>query len=279
MAAEKNSRKNRMIIPLVLVLALAATCAAFSGVYAKYIKTVDDKTGEIFSKVMYFESDYLSEAGKSYTISGDSVTFRLMNYPDELRVSELDVKYTVEVKDSAGNVDNSVSVTNGSNELKCENENGDPKKSYEEVKISNLKRGQTYTVTAVGENGYKKTLTATFTVQETENNVFKSVKQTEHYVLLTVWTQNVKGAATISVPNGLIPDNTDPILKDVKTGTESNPATFTDEDSFSEEYSSRTYRFFIPENDNKNYTADDFIVTVIFEEDGVQETVTAGTQP
>lgn len=233
--------KNRIIVPLLLILVLTVILVTLGGVYAKYIKAGSTDPIQVTSKNMYFTSDYLTEDGAEYTITGDKVTFQLRNYPDALRTSELNVEYTVTVSGGA-----TVKIKPEGQSEFSDGESGElssTKSCYVDVEISGLKSGQTYTVTAVGKNGFEQTLSATFTVKAAENQVFYRVEQTDYYVLLTVWTQNVKGDATISLPTGLIPDNTDSILSGVKTGQGS----FTDLSSFKDNmYSSRTYRFFKP---------------------------------
>ena len=245
----KKGMGKRIILPLLLILVSVAILATFSGVYAKYVKTLHKQQGLVTSQVMYFESDYLSAEGAEYTISGESVTFELRNFPDALRVSELPVTYEVSVDNGATIKINGNEVTTGTLAANS--------KQTAAVEISGLQRGKTYTVTATGKNGFVRTLSATFTVQAAETQVFKRVEQTEHYVLLTVWTQDVTGTATIQPPANLIPDNTDPILAGFATG-----ASITDNQSFAAPYSSRTYRFFIPQGDTAKYTADSFTVTV-----------------
>ncbi len=248
----KKGMGKRIILPLLLILVSVAILATFSGVYAKYVKTLHKQQGLVTSQVMYFESDYLRAEGAEYTISGDSVTFELRNYPDALRVSELPVTYEVSVTGGATIKINSDAVTAG--EFAA---NGMQQTAT--VEISGLQRGQTYTVTATGKNGFVRTLSATFNVQAAETQVFKRVEQTEHYVLLTVWTQDVSAvSATIEFPEGLLPDNTDPLMKDVTA----NSRNFEDKDSFATPYSSRTYRFFISNTDTTKYSADSFTVTV-----------------
>ena len=250
MSGKTKSGFGKYAVCILFALILAATVSSFGVVFARYAKQHESAEGVVTSQNMYFRSDYLSEQGEAYTISSDSVTFRLMNYPDALRVSEIDVKYTITVTGGAytlsksNNDDNNVLSASG--------------KNYVDITLSGLERGKTYTVTAVGTNGYKTTLSATFTVKAEEKQVFKSVEQTDYYVLLTVWTQSVTGTATISVPEDLIPDNTDPILRNVTTETEN----FTDAQSFTQGYSSRTYRFFLKNGDTTSYTAESFTVTI-----------------
>lgn len=256
--ANKKRKLYRILIPLLVVLVLAAVLGAFGGVFAKYMS--EDKAAEelVTSKHMYFASDYLTAQGAAYTISGNSVTVQLRNYPDKLRISELDVAYTVTVKDSKGNAVNTVSNTSGT--LTAGNQ------QTVSVTVSGLERGESYTVTATGENGFSTTLSATFTVQAAEEGVFMSMEQTDYYVLLTVWTQDVTGDAYIVVPAGLLPDNTDPIMATAPKG-----APFTDAESFDVAYSSRTYRFF-KETQKTDYTLDQFNGVKVGDVDAVEGT-------
>ena len=247
----KNRKLHNILIPLLIVLALTVVLGAFGGAYAKYLRESKAAEELVSSQNMYFASDYLTEQGAAYTISGNSVTVQLRNYPDALRVSELDVGYSVTVKDSAGNAVNTVTVTNAQGTLTAGSQQS------VNVEISGLQGGQTYTVEATGSNGFSTTLSATFTVQAPETGVFMSMEQTDYYVLLTVWTQNVTGTATIQPPANLIPDNTDPILAGFATG-----AIITDSQSFAKAYSSRTYRFFISNTDTTKYSVNDFVVTI-----------------
>ena len=241
----KNSKKKAIIL-IVSAQALILLVSVLGGVYSKYVKEIDSGKGVVSSKSMYFESDYLTEKGASYNIASDSVNIPLMNYPDTLRVSELDVYYEVTVTPTA-------TLSEHSEVLRGNEQN------YVDIKISDMQPGQTYTVTATGKNGYERVLTATFTVNETDDdNVYMRVTQTEHYVLLTVMTQDVKGDTSIVFPSSLIPDKTDPLMSG-----EITDSTFNDTVSFNEKtYSSRTYRFFKESGDTTAYTVANFNVKV-----------------
>ena len=235
----KNRKLHRILIPLLIVLALTVVLGAFGGAYAKYIREEKVAEEQVSSKNMYFASDYLTEQGAAYTIWGNSVTIQLRNYPDALRESELDVNYRVSVDNGATVKIGDQAPTSGP----LEGTLTAGSRQTVNVVISGMQPGQTYTVVATGSNGFSTTLSATFTVQAAENGVFMSMEQTEYYVLLTVWTQNVSGGdqgAKIIVPAGLLPDNTDPIMQNVTAGS----SYFTDTESFDNPYSSKTYRFF-----------------------------------
>ena len=241
----KTGKKKAMIL-IVSALALVLLASILGGVYAKYVKEIESGKGVVSSKSMYFESDYLTEKGASYNIASNSVTIRLMNYPDSLRVSELNVYCEVTVTPAATLSKNSETLRGN-------------EQDYVDITISDMQPGQTYTVTATGKKGYERVLTATFTVNEIDDdNVYMRVTQTEHYVLLTVMTQDVKGDASIVFPSSLIPDKTDPLMSG-----EITDSTFNDTVSFNEKtYSSRTYRFFKESGDTTAYTVVHFNVNV-----------------
>lgn len=241
MIGDKAKRRTRRIAVLWIVLAVSVILSVSGAVLARYFKVFHTDKGVVTSKNMYFTSDYLTESGAEYNISSDSVTIQLMNYPDQLRVSDLEVTYTVTVEGGEYTLSNASGTLTAS------------EKSSTTFTVSNLERGKTYTVTAIGQGGYKTTLKATFTVAAPENHVYMRVTQNDYYVLLTVWTQKATGNATVTFPTTLLPDNTDPILRDVTQSSGS----FTDTESFEVEYSSRTYRFFKTDN-SMNYTTEHF---------------------
>lgn len=227
---------------LVVLVALIGTAI---GRYQRQIRS----EGYARAKEFYFTSDFLD--GRTHTITPEGTaaafTFTLGNHADDLRFSEVDITYEVTVTPGNG-----VTVHYGNTGKKLAN----GEKHDDKVTVEGLTPGETYTVTATGTGGYQKTLTATVKVLSTEPKVYKYLDTTSsEYVLLTVWAQGYRGSVTITPPpaKGLIPDNTDPVMKDVLTG-----AVITDTTSFSDDsgYSSHTYRFF-----GSGVTAADFAVT------------------
>ena len=102
-------------------------------------------------------------------------------------------------------------------------------------------------------------------------NIYKQLTNHGAYVLLTVWTENVKGDLSISVDKtGLIPDNTNPILADIhnfeagiykKLVAENS---IIDIQNFQNTYASYTYRFFV--DGEITLSVKDFLVII----DGVE---------
>ena len=277
---KKMSKSKRLYIVGVVIAALAIAIATIGGIAAKYIYQKDGEN-VVRAKEFYFTSDLLREDGAEYVLNSTatSVSFTLGNNFDAIRYSEDDIKYTVtvEVKDAndkEGKIEKTYALANGTLTGGSVQETSITLTD----KFDDLVKGKLYSVTAVGQTkdedgqGYKQTLTATFEVSDNEENVYKYVDTPNHaYILLTVWTKNVKGTAQITCGiEGLIPDNTDAVLQSVnnfvdgKYGTIETP--IEDAGSFVNTYSSRTYRFFI--DTATDVDAGDFGVKLI---DGAKE--------
>lgn len=136
---------QRNVKILIMVIVLLVCTLTVSIVAAKYI-TEKSSDGSIRASEFYFTSDFLD--GKTHTLvpGSTSITFTLGNHGDDLRYSEVDINYTVTITPEA----TAATVTNGTGILKKD------KISDASVTISDLKPGNTYTVTAVGKGGYEK---------------------------------------------------------------------------------------------------------------------------
>jgi len=237
---------------IVVLLLLLCGALLLGGVAAKYVR--EDYGKNVFAaKDFYFSSNLLTTDEAEYRLNAgtESVTFTLGNNADELRYAQDNIKYTV-------TIDNGASVSTPAGTL----ETGGV--STATITINGLKNGVTYTVTAVGEAGYKATLSASFTVSGNDENIYKHLNTSNRdYILLTVWTDNLKGDVKVDFPAGVIPDNTDPIMREVKNYGESGYGSgdFTDAVNFVETYSSYTYRFFV--KNSENISVNDFKVSII----------------
>lgn len=244
----KKARRKLPALVFVLVMLLAAT--GIWGVSAKYTQQ-QEGDALVKAKEFYFTSDLLMVGGKTYELSPGtgSVTFALRSRVDALRYSEDAVQYTVTA--SGG------TLSTASGTLSTEDA---------VITLSGLTDGGSYTVTAVGEAGYEKTLSATFVVKSGDTGIYKHLDTANGaYVLLTVWTKNSAGDVRITFPDGLIPDTTDPNLKNIVNfdGMNYKSAGF-DQEGW-EIYSSRTYRFF-KADPSGIFSAGDFSVTLNGEE-------------
>jgi hypothetical protein len=209
------------------------------GSIAKYIQQ-SQADGSVKAKLFYFTSDLLDDQTHELSSGTTSISFTVGNNADQLRYSNVAINYTVKVSNEAG--DTVYEKTDGSLTAS--------EKSIDTITVgseaSPLTAG-TYTVTVQGytgdadNSGYKKTLKAVFKIQSEPSTVnYELDISNSEYVLLTVWSQNYSGAVDITYPAGLIPDNTDSVMRSVTTDTN-----FTDSTTFSNsKYSSHVYRFF-----------------------------------
>ena len=244
-----------MIVIGLLLLVVSVSLTA--GVYARYVASAKSDNKQITAKKFYFTSNYLTENNHEYKLNAgtDSVTIDLYNYDCEnpALVSEVDCSYSVTVTPTK--VDNEVSVSADSYTALA-----DTTPKTLQITISGLDNGNSYkvTVTSTGgqydsttgkvNTGYVKTLSATFTVADTTDGFYMNVDDTTdpHYIVLTVWTENITGNVNVTFPEGLIPDSTNPILKGVKNYQDGNygAGIVTDAENFQTGYSSYSYRFF-----------------------------------
>lgn len=188
-------------------------------VSAKYIKQKDLNNNSAKAQEFYFESDLLD--GEEHEIvatknadgsTTGSVTIRLKNYADELRYSETAIEYTVSVKEMDADTDKMLadsSITNKSGTIATEGRHA------QDVTISGLEAGKTYTVTATTNNVYQKTLQGTIKVLAPDETVYTAVNDQTEYIEVTVWTTDYTGEVTLKYGDiGLIPDNTNEKMRD-----------------------------------------------------------------
>ena len=247
----KISRLN-----LILIISVLVTCVlgSIGAVVAKY---VSDREGDKFlsSKSFYFESDYLKEKNKAYSLNStqNGVDIKLYNFENEWRVSEVDTVYTVSVSSAdSGFLIDGESVT----EKTYSAEAGEIVTTT--VHLTGLTPGAKYEVSATANGGYTKTLSATFTVRDTEDGIYMNVSETSSYVLLTVFTEDSSGTVDVVFPAGLIPDATDPFLSGIDPNYDGESYLSGDFSFDIEAYSSRSFRFFKADN----YAAGEISVTV-----------------
>ena len=246
-------RRNGLAMGIFVLLVLVGT--AIGSTSAKYVKDAGPQQAVVRAKEFYFSSDLLKENGANYTLNPGtaSISFVLRNHDDELRYSESPIEYTVSVSGD-------VAVSSPSGTLSNDDIS---------ITISNLVDGQSYIVTATGEAGYTKTLSATFIVRNQSEGVYKYLEMDPSgaFVLLTVWTENKSGEVTIRFPDGLIPDTTDEVLAVIRNYKNGQYVANTDGSGISDDagildvYSSHTYRFF-QEDPFTDYSVEAFTVTV-----------------
>lgn len=244
-------RKRTIIITVLIVLLFTV-----GGVFAKYIYN-SGGMGLLSAKEFYFTSNLLTENTAKYVLNSKTteISFTLGNNADKLRFSQDDIKYSITVGCKSGDSYPEENIKYADSEQVLSGGSVDTTS----ITLKGLTMGETYTVTATGKAGYKQTLKAEFTVSDKEENVHMHLDTSnDAFVLLTVWTHNMTGPLTVITPAGLIPDNTDPILRKVYnySGTEYGAVQFTDNTNFTEAYSSYTYRFFISEDKSYDINKD-----------------------
>lgn len=263
-AVMSSRTKKRIGILLRLgfyVLLAAVILLTIGGVISKYVYSNDNHSSIIASE-FYFESDLLTTEGPTYELATDTgeITFTIKNYPDNLRYAMSDITYTVTVQKNSETPETKETgtLTGGA--------------ASEEKITLNLENGSTYLVTVVGNSGFKKALSATFTVRGAQKYLYKSLENYYEYVDLTVWAENVSGPVTVTFPkddHGVIPNNMDDAVGyNVKT----TDGQLTDTTSFTDVYSSHKYRFYKP-YPGTPFTANNFTVTCV--DTATNETYTA----
>ncbi len=199
---KKTSKFKAIMLIISIVLSV---CSIIGGLtYAKYYHGKDSK-GLTIARNFYFTSNLLD--GKEHTFSSGttSVTFTLGNHADDLRYSEMDITYNVEV-DNGAVIDKSTG-TLVKNVIKDD-----------QITISSLTAGKTYHVKAVGKGKYTKTLTATIIIPDIITELYYYIDNSQSdYTLLTIWNEGDK-AGNVTITYTGIPDNTLPHMSDWTTG-------------------------------------------------------------
>ena len=256
------TKLNNIIIYLILAIGFIVL-GVVGGAYGYYFHK-NKFNGYTEASNFYFDSDFLVENGKVYNLSvgTTTVTFELRNFADSLRYAENDISYEVVITNNAKlNITNS--TDSDSSDSKVKSTLSGNEKSTHLITIEGLENGQEYTVTAVADSGYTKTLSATFVVRDIEKNFYQKVSENAPYVILTIWTENISGEVTIEFPEGLIPDNTCEGMENVLTNSGSFSITCG-------VYSSYEFRFFKETENIETYnfnvilkTSENEIITAI----------------
>lgn len=235
MKGKKQFPLSRMGVTLLAVLIV------FSGyTAAKYVRSQKEEPLYV-AKSFYFESDLLEalegngEIPKYTLQDGEStIAFQLRNYPDDLRTSEVDIACEVVLSgDSMADQKRTVIFEKNTQDK-------------ESVSFENLSPG-TYQVTAEAVMPYSKILQAEFTVAAFSQDIKSSVRDGagSPNLMVTVTTTDYEGHITISWPDGVLPDNTDPLLEKAS----GNSCTVN-----MKKHSEYTFQFF-KTNPNADYTS------------------------
>lgn len=226
-------------------------------VFDQYIKPA------LVAKEFYFTSDLLSEEGKRYVLNSgiEEITFDLKNHEDNLRYSEDTLNVSVSLYEITAEGDvlvgglTEADSQNVQNPLTSSIQGGTVNQLTVTISSQGLQKGKQYRIAATAEAGYTKTLYAVIEISSDTTNLYMNVDNSQkEIVLLTVWTEKLNGTLTMTVPEGLVADESDSDIKASCAGSTCN-----DTSNFVKDYSSKTYRFF-KTNPNIAYKASDFKV-------------------
>jgi len=223
-------QRVRSLPPVMWIgLVLIAVLLAYNGItIAKYI-TSHEKEPLYVAENFYFESDMLKTAATEadvpvYTLAagGTSLGFKLKNYTDTLRYSEVDVGFSVQITDvDEDPVSPSVSANICGTAVTDPAAFVIPGDTCQDaaVVIGGLEPGNTYLV-SVNASPYAATLKGKFTIPAADNKVSFTISDAVNSfdLKMTVVTGDKGGEATIKWPGEVLPDNTDPLMAGA-TGT------------------------------------------------------------
>ncbi|MCD8364564.1 MAG: hypothetical protein LUC83_01885 [Clostridiales bacterium] len=225
---EKRSVRTRRRGICCAVAAVAAVLVISAlqgnGLFAKYT-TGQTNNEKAEAAAFYFGSNLLKEEsdGATYTYPADEtdISFTIYNYEDDLRYSECDITYEVTLTGattSGASVSQTLSNASITGVITASGDTASldgNQKSTHTITFSNLSAG-TYTITATAISPYSSSLTATFTLTETSNEIIVDVGDNSGsaYVDVTV-TVSKAGNVTITWPSGVVPDTTDSIFDGV----------------------------------------------------------------
>ena len=208
------NKKIKIIISSITII-LILTCT-FIPIFAKYLKNQKNLVG-VSSKDFYFTSDLLDVPATNgtfpeYTLGKgtNTITFNLNNYEDDLRFTTVDIEYEVKVMNSNDVV---VFVENGTL-------NATSSKNSKKFDITSL-ASDTYIVEVNSKSPYIKKLKGKFIIQDVDDDIIYTVSDGvgSTVVKLTISVNDYSGNINIKWPNGVFPDNSDPLLRDAKNTT------------------------------------------------------------
>lgn len=207
MGKQQTNHRGKRTGLIAGAIGLCFVLLLVGAVIAKYRQQLRSDSA-VRAKEFYFTSDFLDGGTHTLAPGSTSVTFTLGNHADDLRISEVDIQYTVTVT-KEGDTEKTVATgTLGKDTL-----------NDQEITISDLSAG-TYTVKAVGTGGYSQTLTATIVVLAEAAKPYYHIENVPgEYTLLTIWNEGNE-AKNVTIKYTGIPDNTNPNMGDWATGGE-----------------------------------------------------------
>ncbi len=253
-----NGGKKLNILAIELAACIILTAVLAGTVIGRYRRQFNSY-GSVRALNFYFTSDFLDGGTHPIAPGTKDFTFNLSNHADDLRYSEMDITYTVEVTKADGSEAAGVKVEiNGTSGKDGKMSTGST--VNDTVRISNLEPGDyIITVTATGKksdadssvSGYNKTLKATIQIPAEDAKLFQNIVNTSEYLQLTVWNEGDR-EGIVSIEYTGIPDNTNPNMTAADWARSDDTGSKTKENITIEPYSSKVFRFF---GDNASATA------------------------
>lgn len=199
-AMKVKTIRQRRWLP-ILTLLLLVFLLGFAGAAAARYAMRDRQKEIVEAKNFYFESDFLKEKSEKteYFIDPMETEFpiKLHNYADSQRVTQTDITYHVDITGgTVGGTAKGTLVGSGS-------------QSTETISIVPLVASgaeeRTVTVTATSDIPYTKVLTATFVLKEGNDYTVEDAEGNRAAVL-TMTCADAEKEITITLPDGVIPD-------------------------------------------------------------------------
>lgn len=193
------------VLGIWAVLLVAVAVLQSFNTSAKYTMT-KETDAEAVAQAFYFESDLLDGGNHTLQANATSLSFSLMNYPDSLRTSEVDIAYSV-------TLDGPVKSSQQGDLLMTE--------KTELVTFTDLTPG-TYMVTATATSPYAKTLTGTFEIPPKRAEVSHSVSDGagNPVCYLTISVGDYSGDIIVTLPAGVALDPNQQLVLNVTPNTE-----------------------------------------------------------
>lgn len=192
--------KQRRWLPIFMLL-LLVFLLGFAGAAAARYAMRERQKGIVEANNFYFDSDFLKEESEKaeYFIDPMETEFpiKLHNYADSQRVTQTDITYHVKI--TGGTVGGNATIEGklvGSGSQSTE------------ISITPSAPGaeeRTVIVTATSNKPYTKVLTATFVLKEGNDYTVEDVKGNRAAVL-TMTCADAEKEITITLPDGVIPD-------------------------------------------------------------------------
>ncbi len=205
---KKRNRSGKKWLWLFLLVVLVGILAG--GVLARY-RSDNQKQEEMKSSDFHITSDLLEEERVSYDVTDwrSGIDILLYNYEKEnvALIAGDDISYTIKVDGKWVCTDPNKGVFKKSKDRTSQTIHLTPG--------TDVKNGDTVTITVNTTAPYKKTLSATFKVVSEGSPSYTVKDQSDGTVLLTILTNDYSGNITVKWQTGqLDPDSTNPDMAD-----------------------------------------------------------------